>query len=408
MSAGRCCARRIGELARRPGRAGVAAGRPGGPAGAPRRRPDRGASTPAGAPAPWSSWPTRASALAAWRGPCAAPRPTTSSASRAGLAAARVLRHARAPLRCRPAPRGLAARCSGRGHPRRRSARAGRGRGRRRPTPPAADAEARRRVHLGRHRARPRAWSTGTASCRPSCDAAPRDLRPSTADDRLVAAFAPFALTGRRWASPPRCPPWTSPRPATLTAAALADAAAAVRRDGRLRLARRTAQRGGDGRRRSTPRSATALARVRLLLSAGAPVPAALLHAVAATCSRTPSLHTPYGMTEVLPVTDISLAEIDAAGPGERRVRRAAAARRRRCAVSPLAARRRPNGPLTDAAGVTGEICVQRRPREGPLRPALGDRAARASRDAGWHRTGDVGHLDDEGRLWVEGRLAHM
>ena len=27
-------------------------------------------------------------------------------------------------------------------------------------------------------------------------------------------------------------------------------------------------------------------------------------------------LHTPYGMTEALPVADISLAEIEAAGPG--------------------------------------------------------------------------------------------
>ena len=31
-----------------------------------------------------------------------------------------------------------------------------------------------------------------------------------------------------------------------------------------------------------------------------------------------------------------------------------------------------------------------------------------SSRDAGWHRTGDVGHLDDHGRLWVEGRLGHV
>ena len=33
-------------------------------------------------------------------------------------------------------------------------------------------------------------------------------------------------------------------------------------------------------------------------------------------------LHTPYGMTEALPVTDISLPEIEAAGPGQRRLRR--------------------------------------------------------------------------------------
>ena len=34
-------------------------------------------------------------------------------------------------------------------------------------------------------------------------------------------------------------------------------------------------------------------------------------------------------MTEALPVTDISLAEIEAAGAGQRRLRRPAAARRR-------------------------------------------------------------------------------
>ena len=26
----------------------------------------------------------------------------------------------------------------------------------------------------------------------------------------------------------------------------------------------------------------------------------------------------------------------------------------------------------------------------------------------GWHRTGDVGHLDAQGRLWIEGRLQHV
>ena len=37
------------------------------------------------------------------------------------------------------------------------------------------------------------------------------------------------------------------------------------------------------------------------------------------------------------------------------------------------------------------------------------DAAAKAGTPAEeWHRTGDVGHLDAAGRLWVEGRLPHV
>ena len=40
---------------------------------------------------------------------------------------------------------------------------------------------------------------------------------------------------------------------------------------------------------------------------------------------------------------------------------------------------------------------------------ATNDRARSVDEDGvEWHRTGDVGHLDDDGRLWVEGRLAHV
>jgi acyl-coenzyme A synthetase/AMP-(fatty) acid ligase len=31
-----------------------------------------------------------------------------------------------------------------------------------------------------------------------------------------------------------------------------------------------------------------------------------------------------------------------------------------------------------------------------------------ASQPLGWHATGDVGHLDDAGRLWIAGRVAHV
>jgi acyl-coenzyme A synthetase/AMP-(fatty) acid ligase len=35
-------------------------------------------------------------------------------------------------------------------------------------------------------------------------------------------------------------------------------------------------------------------------------------------------------------------------------------------------------------------------------------RAARPGPVGDWHRSGDVGHLDAEGRLWVEGRVVHV
>ena len=63
-------------------------------------------------------------------------------------------------------------------------------------------------------------------------------------------------------------------------------------------------------------RDASVLGRIRLVMSAGAPVPAELLRA-AGDILPGADLHTPYGMTEVLPVADISLTEIEAAGTGD-------------------------------------------------------------------------------------------
>ncbi|BCW71791.1 alpha/beta fold hydrolase [Arthrobacter sp. NicSoilB8] len=242
--------------------------------------------------------------------------------------------------------------------------------------------------------------------------AATLGIRPGA---RLVAGFAPFALLGPALGAVSVTPAMDVTVPRTLTARALGNAAAAI--DATVVFASPAALRnvlatqgglGGAGH--------EALGRVKLLLSAGAPVPAALLAQVQRLLPRA-SLHTPYGMTEALPVTDISLEQIGAAeadaaagtvaGAGNgvcvgRPVHGA------RVAVIPLAADGSAPGnhPVT-AAGLTGEILVS-----APHVKETYDRLWLTQRDsvrtAGWHRTGDVGHFDAAGRLWVEGRLAHV
>ncbi|MFC9352979.1 alpha/beta fold hydrolase [Arthrobacter sp. NPDC057013] len=232
---------------------------------------------------------------------------------------------------------------------------------------------------------------------------------------RLVAAFAPFALLGPALGAVSVTPAMDVTAPRTLTARALADAAAAIEATvvfaSPAALRNVVATRGGLGR-----AGLGALGRVELLLSAGAPVPEPLLADVQRLLPQA-SLHTPYGMTEALPVTDISLegireAEADAAAgtvPGAgngvcvgRPVHGA------RVAVVPLAADGTAPGnqPVTEA-GVTGEILVGA-PHVKQAYDRLWLTQRESIRTPGWHRTGDVGHFDAAGRLWVEGRLAHI
>ena len=222
--------------------------------------------------------------------------------------------------------------------------------------------------------------------------------------DRLVAAFAPFAILGPALGIGSAVPDVDVTAPGSLTAAALADAAAAV--DATVVFAspaalRRVATTAPD----LTAPQRAALTRIRLLMSAGAPVPASLLRSLREVLPAADA-HTPYGMTEVLPVADVSLAGIEAAGDGEGvcvgRPLPGVDVR-----ISPLSPAGAADGPLTDHAGVTGEVCV-RAAHVKDRYDALWALERSASRDPGWHRTGDVGHLDPDGRLWIEGRLQHV
>ncbi|SDU88623.1 Acyl-CoA synthetase (AMP-forming)/AMP-acid ligase II [Microlunatus sagamiharensis] len=223
-------------------------------------------------------------------------------------------------------------------------------------------------------------------------------------DDAWVAAFPLFSLYGPAMGTAAAVPDMDPTRAGTLTASALADAAAAV--DGRVVFASPAALRNVVATAGAlTDAQREALTRVRVLMSAGAPVPVGLLRRVQALVPNA-DLHTPYGMTEVLPVADITLPGIEAAGAGDGvcvglpvpgvTVR-----------LAPLDATGRATGELTTQAGVTGEILVDADHRKQRYDRLWATERA-SSRDPGHHRTGDVGHLDDEGRLWVEGRLVHV
>lgn len=235
-------------------------------------------------------------------------------------------------------------------------------------------------------------------------------LGPGTA---LVAGFAPFALLGPALGATSVTPDMDVTAPRTLTARALADAAAAIAAD--VVFASPAALRNVLATSDDLPASGrAALGRVRILLSAGAPIPVPLLEAVQDLLPAA-TLHTPYGMTESLLVADVDLAGIRAAAAATRAGTEGSGngvcvgrpVHGARIAIAPLDATGTPGPEVSTTPGVTGEILVSA--------PHVKDRYFRLWKtqqlSAGtepWHRTGDVGHLDAEGRLWVEGRLAHV
>jgi acyl-CoA synthetase (AMP-forming)/AMP-acid ligase II/pimeloyl-ACP methyl ester carboxylesterase len=228
----------------------------------------------------------------------------------------------------------------------------------------------------------------------------------------LVAGFAPFALLGPALGATSATPDMDVTKPATLTAKATVAAIAAV--DGEV-LFLSPAALANVVRTASEldPSSRDVLAWVRIFLSAGAPVPEPLL-TKAAMLFPNAEPHTPYGMTEGLLLTDISLDGIRAADAGDDPIggvcvgTPAASARVR---IAPLDGDGRATGELTEEPGITGEIVVSApHVKDAYDRLWITDRASRrdSTPSERWHRTNDVGHLDAEGRLWVEGRLQHV
>lgn len=161
----------------------------------------------------------------------------------------------------------------------------------------------------------------------------------------------------------------------------------------------------------------THLPSLKRVISAGAPVPAAVLERFTLMLNPEVEVYTPYGATEALPVCSIGSSEIlmktrliTDAGGGVCIGRPAAGVRLEIIEIS--------DGPIPDWLDTIrvplhqiGEIVVQgpqvtRRYYNRPDADELAKIADPASHGF-FHRMGDLGGMDDEGRVWFCGRKSH-
>lgn len=154
---------------------------------------------------------------------------------------------------------------------------------------------------------------------------------------------------------------------------------------------------------------------LKKVLMAGAPVPGDLVERVQAILPKDAVIHTPYGATESLPVVSIEGSEIvEETWPQSLQGKGTCVGR----ALPGIEIRviRIVDGELPDYAGVEelppgeiGEIIVR-----GDVVTRAYENNERETRLAKirdgallWHRMGDTGYLDGQGRLWFCGRKAH-
>lgn len=219
--------------------------------------------------------------------------------------------------------------------------------------------------------------------------------------DSFVAAFAPFALFGPALGITTGLADMDVTSPATLAAQALDDACRVT--DATMVFASPAALINVLKTAQTSASSLSSLKQVRLVMSAGAPVPIETLRQMKRLCPQA-EMHTPYGMTEVLPVADLSLEQRETIGEG---LGVCVGKPVNKCQVKIVAV----DGGIADLPnGQTGEVVVSAPWMSlGYNQLWLTQQRARFEGDGlTWHRTGDVGHLDSGGNVWIEGRVVHM
>lgn len=167
---------------------------------------------------------------------------------------------------------------------------------------------------------------------------------------------------------------------------------------------------------RAAERDGRTFPKLRRVISAGAPAQASMIERTARMLAPGVLVHTPYGATECLPVASIDSATI----LGE--TRKLTERGKGICVGRPtpgidlaiIPVHNEPIGSwsetLRQPANVVGEIAVHG-PFVSPAYYGRPDLTALAKIPDGagvaWHRMGDLGYLDESGRLWFCGRKSH-
>jgi acyl-CoA synthetase (AMP-forming)/AMP-acid ligase II len=162
-------------------------------------------------------------------------------------------------------------------------------------------------------------------------------------------------------------------------------------------------------------KTGTRIDSLRQVFSCGAPVPAPVLRSTLKCVASDAKMHTPYGATECLPVATIEAAEVLAETAAQSDAGAGVCVGRNFDSIDWRVIRitDEPIAMIDDAEelppGEIGELIV-RGPQASPnyvTRTEANATSKIADDDSFWHRMGDVGYLDPEGRFWYCGRKSH-